>query len=163
MASPPGLAPGTSCFARKDANSYTSGTNWKRWRPMPVTLRLRRFDRPSCCYYNNGALAADRESHPALALFRRVLSCVSYTAIMVLPAGNAPASSAYQAGALLLSYGSNGKDGGRDRTRTCTPVEGLTVFKTAAGRPIILGLPFRWESWLAREVPPLEYPGNNRA
>ena len=31
--------------------------------------------------------------------------------------------------------------GGRHRTRTCTPFEGLTVFKTAAVRPIILNLP----------------------
>ena len=49
---------------------------------MPVTLRLELFDRQSCYYYNNGPLklVADRELHPSLTLFKRVLSCVSYSA-----------------------------------------------------------------------------------
>lgn len=51
---------------------------------------------------------------------------------VVLPAGNAPTSSAYQAGALLLSYKRmDNRNGGGDRTRTCTPVEGLTVLPSA--------------------------------
>lgn len=53
---------------------------------MPVTLRLELFDRQSCYYYNNGPLklVADRELHPSLTLFRRVLSCVSYSAFLTM-------------------------------------------------------------------------------
>ena len=39
-----------------------------------------------------------------LLLFREALICLSYSG-MVVSAGNAPASSGYQPGALLLSYG----------------------------------------------------------
>jgi hypothetical protein len=48
-----------------------------------------------------------RELHPSLVRFRDALSCVSYTTNkeVVAPPGNAPGSSAYQAAALLLSYG----------------------------------------------------------
>src|SRR5260370_3803840 len=44
-------------------------------------------------------------SHQRLLLFREALICLSYSGMnMVVPAGNAPASSGYQPGALLLSY-----------------------------------------------------------
>src|SRR5205085_9261694 len=44
-------------------------------------------------------------SHQRLLLFREVLICLSYSGMnMVVPAGNAPASSGYQPDALLLSY-----------------------------------------------------------
>jgi hypothetical protein len=54
-------------------------------------------------------LAAGTESHRALPLFRRALSCVSYSAVwkLVLPRGNAPRSVGYQPTALLLSYRRN--------------------------------------------------------
>ena len=44
-------------------------------------------------------------SHQRLLLFREALICLSYSGMnLVVPAGNAPASSGYQPGALLLSY-----------------------------------------------------------
>src|SRR5438045_1361923 len=44
-------------------------------------------------------------SHQRLLLFREALICLSYSGMnVVVPAGNAPASSGYQPGALLLSY-----------------------------------------------------------
>src|SRR6266478_4843926 len=44
-------------------------------------------------------------SHQRLLLFREALICLSYSGMnMVVPAGNAPASSGYQPDALLLSY-----------------------------------------------------------
>src|SRR6266446_2460391 len=44
-------------------------------------------------------------SRQRLLLFREELICLSYSGMdMVVPAGNAPASSGYQPGALLLSY-----------------------------------------------------------
>src|SRR3954468_21843873 len=39
-----------------------------------------------------------------LLVFSEALICLSYSGEMVVPAGNAPASSGYQPGALLLSY-----------------------------------------------------------
>ena len=49
-------------------------------------------------------------SRQRLLLFREALICLSYsgclrTAILVVPRGDAPRSSGYQPGALLLSYG----------------------------------------------------------
>src|SRR6266446_8923439 len=44
-------------------------------------------------------------SRQRLLLFREELICLSYSGMnVVVPAGNAPASSGYQPGALLLSY-----------------------------------------------------------
>src|SRR5216684_8401190 len=44
-------------------------------------------------------------SRQRLLLFREALICLSYSGMnVVVPAGNAPASSGYQPGALLLSY-----------------------------------------------------------
>src|SRR5262249_28401758 len=43
-------------------------------------------------------------SRQRFLLFREALICLSYSGEMVVPAGNAPASSGYQPGALLLSY-----------------------------------------------------------
>ena len=98
----------------------------------------------------------------SLVDFSDALIYLSYPAKLVALDGNAPSSSAYQAGALLLSYRADYEIGGRHRTRPCTPFKGLTVlpsatdsgfaylyslfempFKTDAARPIILGLTFR--------------------
>ena len=43
-------------------------------------------------------------SRQRLLVFSEALICLSYSGEMVVPAGNAPASSGYQPGALLLSY-----------------------------------------------------------
>ena len=43
-------------------------------------------------------------SRQRLLVFSEALICLSYSGGMVVPAGNAPASSGYQPGALLLSY-----------------------------------------------------------
>ena len=43
-------------------------------------------------------------SRQRLLVFSEVLICLSYSGKLVVPAGNAPASSGYQPGALLLSY-----------------------------------------------------------
>ena len=43
-------------------------------------------------------------SRQRLLVFSEALICLSYSGDMVVPAGNAPASSGYQPGALLLSY-----------------------------------------------------------
>lgn len=99
-------------------------------------------------------MVAARELHPALLLFKQVLSCVSYAAFrkngerqsrferardpvlpdeMVVLLGNAPGSSAYQADALLLSYRTSQSGGMR---RACSPssVKAPSVFKTAPAR-----------------------------
>ena len=43
-------------------------------------------------------------SRQRLLVFSEALICLSYSGELVVPAGNAPASSGYQPGALLLSY-----------------------------------------------------------
>jgi hypothetical protein len=47
MVLPRGLAPRTSAFAKRRADSYTSGA-WKDWHSMPVLPRLLRRERPLC-------------------------------------------------------------------------------------------------------------------
>ncbi len=69
---------------REPCFSYT--TRIGKWRPIPVTLRCHLFDRQRCYYYNNGP-------------FRKMVALL----------GNAPRSSGYRPGALLLSYRAFGR------------------------------------------------------
>lgn len=87
----PGLAPGTPCFARKNANSYTSGTLLKiggldRCCPgypridNTVSLLVSPRDQNWMACHSQLAerrMVAARELHPALLFFKQVLSCVS--------------------------------------------------------------------------------------
>ncbi len=58
-------------------------------------------------------------SRRRLGFFRAALICLSYSERVVVPAGNAPASSGYQPGALLLSYGTWRKASVMLRPRRC--------------------------------------------
>gem|GEM_PF-6574408 len=67
---------------------------------MPVTHRLRLFDRQLCYFYNNEAFSVGGCSGNRLGISK-----------VVVPPGNAPGSFGYQPSALLLSYGTKMKIG----------------------------------------------------
>ena len=81
-------------------------------------------------------------SRRRLGFFRAALICLSYSGEMVVPAGNAPASSGYQPGALLLSYETMAE--GVDNAPTSARAD--PVFKTGAAS---LYLPAfqKWSGW----------------
>lgn len=83
---------------------------------MPVMLRLDLFDRQAGFYYLNEPFYLMRKvaevgiaptSHP-------LQGCANLSQLLgrkdVVPDGNAPPSSGYQPGALLLSYGTKGEE-----------------------------------------------------
>ena len=81
-------------------------------------------------------------SRQRLLVFSEALICLSYSGEMVVPAGNAPASSGYQPGALLLSYETMAESVGN----APTSARADPVFKTGAAS---LYLPAfqKWSGW----------------
>ena len=69
-------------------------------------------------------------SRQRLLVFSEALICLSYSGEMVVPAGNAPASSGYQPGALLLSYETSSSCGFKPNRRIGRKV----MFGLAVGR-----------------------------
>src|SRR2546422_10253327 len=69
-------------------------------------------------------------SRQRLLVFSEALICLSYSGEMVVPAGNAPASSGYQPGALLLSYETSSSRGFTPKRRIGRKV----TFGLAVGR-----------------------------
>src|SRR5437660_6854833 len=81
-------------------------------------------------------------SRQRLLVFSEALICLSYSGEMVVPAGNAPASSGYQPGALFLSYETVAEGVGN----APTSARADPVFKTGAAS---LYLPAfqKWSGW----------------
>lgn len=95
---------------------------------MPVLPRHLLFGRQVCCYYTNGAWINEMVAEPGIAPESADLQSAALTdsAIqrerkVVPPHGIAPRSSAYRAGALLLSYRGNEKWSPETVTLRCLP------------------------------------------
>lgn len=107
---PRGLAPRASVFAEPRAGLLHFGSQGLKWSAMPVLPRHLLFGRQVCCYYTNGAyekLAAGPGIAPGWSALQAdaLLPLPSSVEMKMVPThGIAPRSSAYRAGALLLSY-----------------------------------------------------------
>ena len=83
-------------------------------------------------------------SRQRLLVFSEALICLSYSGKLVVPAGNAPASSGYQPGALLLSYETMAEGVGN----APTSARADPVFKTGAASLCLPALlKFGIQSW----------------
>ena len=110
MASTAGLAPATSTFAR-----WRSDLTELRGQQLalshlasviglaPIRPDLKGRLRELLCIHGQ-KWSPRLVSRQRLLVFSEALICLSYSGELVVPAGNAPASSGYQPGALLLSY-----------------------------------------------------------
>ena len=83
-------------------------------------------------------------SRQRLLVFSEALICLSYSGELVVPAGNAPASSGYQPGALLLSYETRLESGGW--CRDCTHAARRLTRFSGPGHYCSANHP-KWSGW----------------
>ena len=133
-------APARTCTSslglrRTACKTLTPRELGKNWCAMPVLPRRSLFGRQACCCCTNDAkLVAASGIAPDSPRFRRGADLSQLHSQVVPPRGSAPRSSAYRAGALLLSYGGMSEEmvargGNAPPSAGCRPVALLLSYR----------------------------------